>query len=180
VLADVAIIVALVAAVLLGVFRGALRQFLCLGAWLVAFLFAVYLRPPIVDWLIGQEPDFSRSYANMVAFVAAYAVLFTLAVLVIEIGGRTVQLTSRPLVDEMVGGVTMLLVGVLAIAGLQIALDSWFTLPDNEPTAEVEQLRALNVELQRSTIANALRDTLEPGIKTLLGPLLPADVHGPG
>lgn len=179
-LADVAIILFLVGAVLVGVFRGALRQFLCVGAWLVGFIIAAYLRPPIADWLIGQEPDFSRDYANMVAFVIAYVVLVGLAVIVIEIGGRTVQLTARPMVDELVGGVAMLFVGVVIVAGLLIALDTYFAVPTQGPTAEIEALRSLNVELEKSAIADALRNTLDPAIKTLLGPLLPAGVHGPG
>ena len=179
-LADVAIILLLVGAVLLGVFRGALRQFLALGAWLVGFILAAHLRPPIADYLIAQEPDFSRQYANMFAFVISYVVIVGLAVIVIEIGGRTVQLTSRPLVDEVVGGVAMLLLGILAITGLEVALDTYFSVPAGGPTAEIEFLRSLNVELEKSTIAGTLRDTLDPAIKTLLGPLLPSDVHGPG
>ncbi|MEP7158794.1 MAG: CvpA family protein [Chloroflexota bacterium] len=179
-LADVAIILFLVLAVLVGVFRGAMRQFVALGAWLVGFVLAAYVRPPIADYLVAQEPDLSRPYAEMVAFVIAYVVLIGLAVIVIEIGGRTVQLTSRPMVDEVVGGVTMLFVGVFMVAGLLIALDTWFALPAEGPTAEIEALRSLNVELQRSTIADALRNTLDPAIKTLLGPLLPTDVRGPG
>jgi membrane protein required for colicin V production len=180
VLADVAIILLLVGAVLIGVFRSALRQLLCLGAWLVAFILAAHIRPPIADYLIAQEPDFTRHYAEMVAFVIAFVILFTLAVIVIEIGGRTVELSSRPLVDEVVGGVVMLFVGILAVAGLQIALATFYAVPTEGPTAEIEFLRSLHVELEKSTIGGALRDTLDPAIKTLLGPLLPADVHGPG
>ena len=178
-LADVAIILFLVGAVLVGVFRGVIRQFLCVGAWIVGFILAAHIRPPIADYLIAQEPDFSRHYAEMVAFVIAYVILVGLAVIVIELGGRTLQLSSRPLVDEVVGGVAMLFVGLLIVAGLQIALHTFFAVPTEEPTAEIEALRSLNVELEKSAIADALRDTLESGIKTLLGPLLPADVHGP-
>jgi membrane protein required for colicin V production len=180
VLVDAAIVLLLVGAVLLGIFRGAIRQLICLGAWLVAFIVAAHARPPIVDWLIGQEPDFSRQYAEMVALVLAFVVLFGLAVIVIQVGGRTVQLSSRPLVDEVVGAVVMLFVGLLAIASLQVALGTYYGATPEAPTQEMEALRTLYVELERSAIANAVGDTLTPAIKTLLGPLLPADVHSPG
>ena len=179
-LADVAIILVLVGAILLGIFRGAIRQLICLGAWLVSFIVAAHSRPPIVDWLIGQEPDFSRQYAEMVAFGLAFVVLFGLAVLVIEIGGRTVQLSSRPLIDEMVGAAVMLVVGLLAVASIQVALGTYYGETPEGQTQEIEALRTLHVEFERSAIANALGDTLTPAIRTLLGPLLPADVRGPG
>ena len=109
---------------LIGVFRGALRQFLC-SRRVARRLHPGRPHPPTVgDYLIAQEPDFSRHYAEMLAFVIVYVVLIGLAVIVIQIGGRTIELSSRPLVDEMVGGVSMLVVGVLILAGLLIALDT--------------------------------------------------------
>ena len=64
-LADVAIVLFLVGFVLVGFFRGALRQLLVLGAWLVTFVVAAQGRNFIADYLRAQEPDFSVQYAQM-------------------------------------------------------------------------------------------------------------------
>ncbi len=95
--ADVVIVVAARRrASLLGVVRGAVRQLIVLGAWLVAFLVAPYLRPLVGDWIMSNAPDYSREYVDMLAFLASFLVLFLLALVVIEIGGRTVQLSAAP------------------------------------------------------------------------------------
>jgi len=146
----------------------------------VAIVLAAQVRPPIADWLIAQVPDFSAQYAQMVGLVLVFVILFGVALVIIEIGGRTVALSSRPLVDEVVGGVLLLGVGLLAIGSLLIALGTYYAAVPRGVTAEVDLLRELNAALEDSAIAHALRDSLVPDVKTLLGPLLPADVHGLG
>jgi len=178
--ADIAIVLFLVGAVLLGVFRGALRQLVALGAWLLAFVLSAQLRSAVADWLIAQEPDFSNQYAQMLGFALAFVVLFGIALVVIEVGGRTIDLTSRPAVDEVLGGVLMLGVALLALAALLIALSTYYAAEPRGVTAEVSFVRELNDALEESTIARALRDSLIPGVQALLGPLLPADVRVAG
>ena len=75
--------------------------------------------------------------------------------------------------------------GALVIVALALVLDGLFALLQHlvvprGVTAEVDLLRELNAALEDSAIAHALRDSLVPDVKTLLGPLLPADVHGLG
>jgi uncharacterized membrane protein required for colicin V production len=177
VLADVAIVLFLVGCLLLGFFRGALRQLVALGAWFVTFIVAAQGRNFVADWLRGQEPDFSVQYAQMLGFLIGFAVLFLGALALIELSGRTVTLSSRPIVEEVVGGGVMLLVGVLAVTGLLIALGSYYAWHDAVFTAEVDQVRQLNAALGDSKIVGVLRDTLVPWMQTLLGPLLPPDVR---
>lgn len=175
-LADIAIIVLLIVFALIGFFRGALRQLIALGAWLVALVVAAQGRGILADWLRAQEPDFSVEYANMLGFLVSFLILLIAALAIIELSGRTVTLSSRVIVDEAVGGAALLLVGVLALTGVLFALDTFYALPPGF-TAEVDLVRQLHTALGESKIATALHDTLVPLVQSLLGPLLPPDVR---
>ena len=179
-LADVAIILFLVGCVLVGVFRGALRQLLAFGAWLIAFVVAAQGRGFLGDWLLAQEPDFSAQYANMLGFVIGFAVILVAALAIIELSGRTITLSSRPIVEEILGGGALLFVGLLAVTGLLIALGTYYLSAPRGITAEVDLVSQLFATLSDSTIARVLQDTLMPAIQALLGPLLPADVRSFG
>ena len=179
-LADVAIILILVVCLLVGMFRGALRQLIALGGWLVAFVLGAQVRPPIADWLLTQEPDFSDQYAQMIGFLIGFLILLGVALVFIELTGQTVVLSSRPLVDELVGGLLLFGVGLLSVAGVVLALGTYYSSTPHGVTAEMSLLRDLNATLEHSAIANALRNSLIPGLQALLGPLLPADVRAAG
>jgi uncharacterized membrane protein required for colicin V production len=163
--------------VLIGVFRGALRQLLALGAWLVALVVAAQGRGFLADWLLAQEPDFSAQYANMLGFLIGFAVILVGALAIIELSGRTITLSSRPVVEEIMGGGIFLFVGVLAVTGLLIALGTYYSSPPQGFTAEVDIATRFNAALNDSTIVKVLHDTLMPAIQALLGPLLPPDVR---
>jgi membrane protein required for colicin V production len=180
VLADVAIILFLVGCVLFGVFRGAVRQLLAVGAWLVAFVVAAQGRGFLADWLLAQEPDFSDRYALMLGFLIGFAVLLVAALVLVELSGRTITISSSPLVEEIVGGGVLLFVGLLVVTGLLIALGTHYSAGGGEFTAEVDLVTRLSTALNDSNIARVLRDTLVPAVQTLLGPLLPADVRSFG
>lgn len=175
-LADVPLIVLLIAFTLVGFFRGALRQLLALGAWLVALVVAAQARNFLADYMRSQEPDFSLQYANMLSFLVGFLVLLIGALAIIELSGRTVTLFSRPIVEEVAGGAALLLVGILAITGVLFALDTHYAQPTGF-TAEVDLVRQLHIALGESRIATALHDTLVPLVQSLLGPLLPPDVR---
>ena len=176
-LADVAIVLFLVGCALVGFLRGALRQALALGAWLVAFVVAAQGRDFVADWLRGQEPDFSVEYAHMLGFLISFVVILLAALAFIELSGRTFTLSNRPVLEEAFSAGLMLAFGLLALTGVLIALGSYYSVPNPAFTAEVDQLRALNTALSDSTIVHVLRDTLVPWVQALLGPLLPPDVR---
>jgi membrane protein required for colicin V production len=177
VLADIVIIVLLILFGLIGFFRGALRQLIALGAWLVAFVLAAQGRGLLGDWMRAQEPDFSVEYSNMLGFLVTFLILLLAALAVIELSGRTVTLSSRVIVDEFVGGAALLLFGVLALSGVLFVLDTYYAVPPAGFTAEVDLVRQLHTALGESRIATALHDTLVPLVQELLGPLLPPDVR---
>jgi hypothetical protein len=181
VLADVAIILFLVGCLLIGVFRGALSQLMALGAWLVAFVVAAQARAFLGDWLLAQKPDFSPQYANMLGFLIGFAVILVALLAIVELSGRTITISDRPMVEAIVGGGIMLFVGLLAVTGLMIALGTYYwSEPRGGFTAEVDLVSRLFAALSESTIGRALHDTLVPAIQTLLGPLLPPDVRSLG
>ena len=176
---DIGLLVFLALAFLLGVFRGAVRQLIALGAFLVTFVVAAYLRPPIADWLAGQQTQFTREYVEMMAFLLAFVVLFSFCLLIIEIGGNTIHLTSRVAVDEILGGLLALGVAVLVLGALVIVLESYYAHPI-PGGAEQELIRGLHLAFQRSAIIDALRHSLVPGLLALLGPLLPPQIRAIG
>jgi uncharacterized membrane protein required for colicin V production len=174
--ADIAIVILLVAGFILGVVRGAVRQLIVLGAWVVAFLVSPYLRPTVGDWILANTPDYSREYVDMLAFVASFFVLFLLAVVVIQVGGKTVQLSQRPGVDEVLGGFLMMGAALLSIAAVVIALDTYYLNPV-VGAAEQPFVHDLYNALERSAIVDGMRNALIPGLIAILGPLLPGDIR---
>lgn len=164
-------------AFLLGFARGAVRQLVALGALLVAFILAAHLRLPVADWLVTQDARFSLEYGQMLGFLLVLAVIFGLALLVIQVTGATLQVSSRPMVDDVLGGLFMVGVAVLAVASLLVALGTYYDVAQTTTTVEVGPVSAANAELEDSAIADVLRAELVPGLVALLGPLLPADVR---
>lgn len=173
---DVVLVVLLAAGFLLGVLRGAVRQLIALGAWVVAFIIASYLRPLVGDWIASNAGQYSREYVDMLAFLGSFLVLFALAVVVIEIGGSTIHLTRRVAVDEILGGLLALGATLLAIAAVVIALDSYYAASPPGGAAELGMVHELHSALARSTIVSSMHDSLIPGLMALLGPLLPANI----
>lgn len=176
---DLLLLVVFVAAFLLGMVRGSVRQLLALGGWLVAFLVAAFVRAPVADGVLSQFSGVSEQYAQMVAFVLSFIVLFGVALVVIQTTGVKVQLTMRPYVDEVIGGAVMLLVAVLAVSSVVLALDTYYA--GAAPGApEIGIVKSLNDALEASAIASFLRESVNPPLLGLLSPLLPADVRAPG
>lgn len=175
--ADIALVFFFAGAFLLGIFRGAVRQMIALGAWLVSFIVAAYLRTPVGDWIAAQARQYSSDHVEMLAFALVFLVLFTIAVLVIEIGGSTSRLTQRPAVDEILGGLVGLGVAVLVVGAILIMLGTYYAASPPQGAAEFDFARAVQSALDRSAIARQLHESLVPGLIALLGPLLPGDIR---
>ncbi len=161
--ADLAIVFLLLAGFLLGVARGAVRQLIVLGAWLVAFLLAAWLRPVVGDFIASNVSGWSRQHTDMLGFLAAFLLLFGLAVVVIEVGGKTVQLTKRVVVDQVLGGFLALGATLLAIASVLIILDTFYGLGPSPDAPQFQMVRELHSAFQQSGIVRALHDSLIPG-----------------
>ena len=175
--ADIALIVVLAAAFLLGYLRGAVRQLIVVGAFLVAFIVAAYMRGIVGDWIASNASAYPREHVDMLAFLASFLVLFSLAVLVIEIGGSTIQLTRRATLDQLLGGFLAVGAALLTIAAVAIALDTYYLAGPVPGAAELGITRDLYLAFERSGIVRAMHDSLIPGLIALLGPLLPQDIR---
>ena len=107
-------------------------------------------------------------------------VLFGIALAIVEIGGSTIHLSKRPVVDELIGGLVMFAVGVLFVATVVIVLETYYAAgpPPSEP--QLPAVRDLYFALEESVIVQQMHNTLIPGILTLLNPLLPASVTAGG
>jgi hypothetical protein len=112
----------------------------------------------------------------MMAFLASFIVLFALAVIVIQIGGATIQLSQRAGVDEILGGFLMMGAALLAVAAVVIAIDSYYVNPILGG-AEQPIIHEIHLALERSAIVDAMHNALIPGLIAILGPLLPADIR---
>lgn len=174
---DLALVLLLIGGFVLGLFRGAVRQLIGLGAFLVTFIVAAYVRTAIGDWIGQQSNGYSRDYVDMLGFLAAFIVLFGVAILIIEIGGSTIHVTSRVVVDEVLGGLLGLGLAILALGSVIIILDTYYAANPPIGATELDLVRGLHQGFERSAIARALHDSLVPGLLALLGPLLPAEIR---
>jgi uncharacterized membrane protein required for colicin V production len=175
--ADLLIGALLVIGVLLGVFRGALRQLIILGAWLVIFLASIYLRQIVGDFIVGNLPQFTREYIDMLAFLSTFVIVFTLVVIFVEVRGATVHLSKRAWVDEILGGLLGLGWMLLAVASVAIALDTFYLSSQSAGADEITILRELYQAFERSAIVRALHDSMIPGLIAILGFLLPDEIR---
>ncbi|HEY7598707.1 MAG TPA: CvpA family protein [Candidatus Limnocylindrales bacterium] len=174
---DILLVLLLIGGFVLGFFRGLIRQLLALGVWLIAFVGAAHLRVPLGDWLDASSTQFSTAYSYMLAFAIVYLIVFAAALVLVELGGAGSALTSHPLIDDAAGGALGLLVALLLVAGLVLALDSFF-LPTPTPQAgEVSWLRDIHRDLGSSAVVEILREWLIRPLGVLLGPLLPAEIR---
>ena len=175
--ADLALIVLLVGAFVVGYLRGAVRQLIVLGTWVVLFIASAHLRPVVGDFIADNMPQYSGDYIDMLAFLSTFLILFPLAVAAIELRGATVQLTRRQVFDEILGGLLALGWMLFAIATVAIGLDSFYLLDAAAGADEIGFVRDLYSAFERSGIVRYMHESLIPALLALLGPLLPADIR---
>ncbi len=178
-MADAGLLLVFGVAFVVGAWRGAVRQLLALGAWLVSFLAGAYLRDPVANWVAPQRPDFSWQYAEMLSFLLVFGAVFVVLVLIIEITGTRMDLSKRHWVDDGLGGLLALGIAVLVVGSLMIILDSYYA-GGYPPSLELRVVQQLHAGLSDSLIGHALHDSLVPGLLAVGGLLLPANVVHPG
>jgi membrane protein required for colicin V production len=173
---DILIGVLLVAGFALGFFRGAVRQLLALGVWLVAFLVAAYGRPPVGEWLGVQWPQFTPRYVEFVAFGLLFVVLLGLGVLIAEVAGARITLSRHEWVDDVIGGLLGAGLVLLSVASLIVIMDTGYER-SGRPSSDIGWVRDAYVALSESELANRIEGSLIVGLDAVLGPLLPEDVR---
>lgn len=174
---DVIILLLIAGGVLLGYIRGAIRQLMALGAWLVSFVAAALIHQTFGPYLATQGPAFSRVYIDMLGFLLLFGLPLIIAMVVIQFYGNVSSISQHALLDEVTGGVLCAGFVLLTVSSLIVILDTYYLVSNPPPTAEIGLLREAHVALERSTIAGWLRDSLIPGLGAVLGPLVPAHVR---
>ena len=177
--ADILLILVLAGAFLIGFFWGVVRGLLGLAAWVVVFLLAAHLSAgPVGNYLTEQWRSYTPEYDHMLAFLICFGVLFTLALVLIQIGTRGSQdLSHYPMVDDIIGGLLGAAIAVLAIAAVIAMLRTFY-----EPVAASSNVAgwttSLYSALRSSTIGGQLMSGFVPIMNTLFDPLLPASIRG--
>ncbi len=177
---DIYLLVIIVSTLVVGFFWGAARSVLLLGAWLLAFLVAAYLKIELGDYLMQQWRNFPPGFNDMAAFGLIYIALLVAAPVVIFIGTRGSQSVSRyQVLDDLVGALFAVFAAVLGIAGLLIVLSTFYPAEGGvvDPGGGPLWTASLYQSLLSSTIGGSIDRHLVPIIGTLLGPILPQDVR---
>lgn len=176
--ADVLLVLILAGAFLIGFFWGVVRGLLGLAAWLVTFLLAAHLgEGPVGNYLQDQWTNLGTDYVHMLSFLICFGVLFTVALVLIQLGTRGSQDLSRyPLVDDILGGLVCAALAILVIAGVMAILGTFYE-PEAGPGAAAWST-SLYTALKTSTIGSQVMNGLVPVMNTIFDPLLPASVRG--
>lgn len=175
-LVDLAIVIGLFGAFILGVMQGAIRRILGIISILFAFLVSANLRGPVGDYLADHWHQFPWGYNHLLAFGILFCFLTVgFSILIQGFYKRTELSAAHPVVDDVVGGVLGLFQALILLTIAVIILGS-YTMPDPFP-GEVDQLRRLqDLLIHQSHIAGAIRDTVVPAVVHVLSWLLPSDL----
>jgi uncharacterized membrane protein required for colicin V production len=145
----------------------------------IAFLASAYLRYP-VGWIAMRvAPDIPPDYANLIGSTIAFPVI---------LGG--LHLASRKVLDRLriegltkgidaaLGAAFGAIEAILVISAVIVIFDAYYA-PDALAIAGAQAgaLKDLAKAFNGSETVHLLRDTTVPFVVTILGPLLPKDLH---
>ena len=175
-LVDLAIVIALFAAFIVGVMQGAIRRILGIVSIVFAFLVSANLRDPVGDYLATNWHQFPPGYNRLLAFSILFCALTVgFSVLIQGFYKRTELSAAHPIVDDVVGGLLGLLQALILLTIAVIILGS-YTLPDPFP-GDIDQLRrGQDLLIHQSQIGGAIRDVVVPALMHLISGLLPGDL----
>ena len=110
---DYAVLTAIAASVLLGLWRGVVSEILALAAWVVAFFVARAEASEVAGWLTGQiaEPGMRLAAAYVLIFVGVL-LLFAIARMLISL---MLKVAGLGLLDRLLGAAFGVLRGVLVV-----------------------------------------------------------------
>jgi uncharacterized membrane protein required for colicin V production len=174
-LVDLAILIVLFGAFVVGAMQGAIRRILGIVSIVFAFLVAANLRDPVGGYLADQWQQYPSGYDHLLAFGTLFGALTVgFSVLIQGFYKHTELSAAHPILDDIVGGLLGLLEAFIVLTIVVIILGS-YTLPDPFP-GEIDQLRSLYQLMNQSHIAGAILDTVVPPVVHVLAGLLPSDL----
>ena len=140
-LVDLAIVIVLFGAFVVGAMQGAIRRILGIISIVFAFLVSANLRDPVGGYLAAQWQQYPAGYDHLLAFGILFCALtIGFSVLIQGFYKRTELSAAHPVIDDVVGGLLGLLEAFIVLTIVVIILGS-YTLPDPFP-GEIDQLRS--------------------------------------
>jgi uncharacterized membrane protein required for colicin V production len=175
-ISDLVILGAFALAFLVGVMQGTIRRLLGIASILFAFFLSANLRDPVGDFLAPNWLQFPAGYSKLLAFVILFGVIWIgTSVLIQGFYKRTDIYATRPVVDDILGGLVGLVQGFLLLCVVLVILGS-YPLPSPFP-GEVAYLRQVqDILLNQSHIAATIRDSVLPVLIHNSGFLLPSSI----
>jgi uncharacterized membrane protein required for colicin V production len=174
-LVDLAILIVLFGAFVVGAMQGAIRRILGIISIVFAFLLSANLRDPVGGNLADQWHQYPSGYDHLLAFAIMFGALtIGFSVLIQGFYKRTELSAAHPLLDDVIGGLLGLLEAFIVLTIVVIILGS-YALPDPFP-GEIDQLRSVYQLMDQSQIAGAIQSTVVPPVVHLLAGLLPSDL----
>jgi membrane protein required for colicin V production len=166
-------------AFILGYIQGTLRRLLGLASILFSFLLAANLRDIVGGFFAQNWHQFVPQYSYMIGFGLVFVVASVVFSLVIQGLYKHQPLFAKATaVDEILGGLLGVVQAMVLLGCAIVILDSFFRLPIVPSDGELILVRDLWKAIDSSGIVHVYRDVLIPGVYTLLGPFIPADIRG--
>jgi Colicin V production protein. len=166
-----------VAMFVLGFAQGVIRRLLGIVSIAFSFLLAANLRDTLGAFFATNWTQFPREYSYMIAFGILFVLAAVIFALVIQSFYKRAPIFAKyPVLDEILGGL-LGVVEALVVIGCGIAiLDSFYRLPIQIGSQEVQQIRDLYNAVNGSATADVFRSTLIPAFVAITGPLVPSDI----
>ena len=162
-----------------GLKTGFVKRVIGLLFVLIAFLASAYLRYPI-GWIASAfAKDIPPDYANLIGSTIAFPLVLgglhfaSRAVLTrLRIEGLSKGIHSA--LGAVFGGIE----AILIISALIVVIDAYYS-PDTVSAAGTQAgtLKEVATAFNKSETVHLLRDTTVPVVVTILGPILPKDLH---
>jgi len=173
---DVVLLGFLVVGFGVGFFRGVIRSVSAIGAFVVAFIFAVYLRTALGDWL-ARSATFTPFYADLVAFAVIFFALFVTLLLFIMLSRAPTEWSRHRLLDDVLGGAVGMLVVAFSVAAVMVMLDSYYAVVAPPTAVDLGWPAELHRSLGTSSVAGVIRSDFSAVIGFVLGPILPPEIR---
>ena len=172
--ADLALLLLIAGAFIVGFFQGSARGIMFLLAWLVAFVVGVTAWQPLGDWLSRYWVQYQTIYTQMLAYLIGFVVAFVMASIVIVVFSRRAPLLGRwPFVDEVLGGILFVILFLLIIAAVMAGFDTTYGHAAAATGNDVPWITSIWDALNGSLIGSWINDAIVPLILLIFSPIIP-------
>ncbi|MFL5755634.1 MAG: CvpA family protein [Chloroflexota bacterium] len=175
---DLLIILLLFGMFIVGFVQGTVRRVLGILSMLFAFFFAANVKDGLGSFLGSHWTQFPPQYGVMIGFLLVFVTGAVVLSLVIQTTYKKAPLFRRAtFVDELIGGLLGVLLGVMILTFVTIILDSYFLLQLPPDTDELPFLRDLWNAISTSGSGALLHERIIPSLMMIAGFLIPETIR---